>query len=144
MSAVTRSALGRRRFGGLALGVAFGALFVASPAYAGSYLERAAALLDAAELEARSLGKRFSDRELAAVLHRIAVERLAAARQMQVPKEVVKAHPHLLLVLEGFERAADAARAGKLEPFLLALARAREERRTFEMVLKELGWTLPK
>lgn len=122
----------------------FGALFAASPAHAGSYLERAAVLLDAAEVEARSLGKRFSDRELASVLHRIAEERLAAARQMQVPKEVVKAHPHLLLVLEGFERAADAAQAGKLEPFLLALARAREERRTFEMVLKELGWTLPK
>jgi len=136
--------LSRREATALVLSGALGAFFLAAPAYAGSYLERAAVLLDAAEVEARSLSKRFSDRELASVIHRIAEQRLVAARQMQVPKEVVKAHPHLLLVLEGFERAADAAMNGKLEPFLLALARAREERRTFEMVLKELGWTLPK
>jgi hypothetical protein len=62
---------------------------------------------------------------------------------MQVPKEVAQAHPHLLLVLENCERAADAAKEGRVQRFMIYLQRAREEERTLRGVLKQLGWTLP-
>lgn len=111
-------------------------------AFAGSYLSRAAMLLDAAEVEGSALRQRLHDKDLARLTHRLATARVEGAREMPVPKEVVRAHPHLLLVLEAYERAADAAVRGADETFLVALARAREERRTFEAVLAQLGWTL--
>lgn len=130
----------RRRF--LATLVALSLLTALRPAYAGSYLRRAAMLLEAAELEGSALRERIHDKDLARLTHRLATTRVEVAREMPVPKEVVRAHPHLLLVLEAYERAADAALHGKNETFLVALARAREERRTFEAVLAQLGWTL--
>jgi len=99
-------------------------------------------LLEAAELEGSALRQRLHDKDLARLSHRLATSRIEGAREMPVPKEVVRAHPHLLLVLEAYERAADAAVRGADESFLVALARAREERRTFEAVLGQLGWTL--
>jgi len=117
-------------------------LGVAATASAGSYLSRAAMLLEAAEVEGSALRQRLHDKDLARLTHRLAVARIEGAREMPVPKEVVRAHPHLLLVLEAYERAADAALRGADESFLVALARAREERRTFEAVLGQLGWTL--
>lgn len=118
------------------------ALTLAGSASAGSYLQRAAMLLEAAELEGSALRQRLHDKDLARLSHRLALARIEGAREMPVPKEVVRAHPHLLLVLEAYERAADAALRGADESFLVSLARAREERRTFEAVLAQLGWTL--
>jgi hypothetical protein len=62
---------------------------------------------------------------------------------MMVPKEVVQAHPHLLLVFENYERAADAAENSQVERFLVFLQRALDEERTFRAVLKQFGWDLP-
>lgn len=123
----------------LALPVAVWAL----EAQAGSYLSRAAVLLRGAELEGKSLSRRFHDKELARVLHKIALERGKAANEMLVPEEVKRAHPHLLLVLESYERACEAATRGHHTDFLVSLSRAREEARIFEAVLKQAGWTLP-
>ena len=70
--------------------------------------------------------------------------RAESGRDMIVPKEVVMAHPHLLLALESYERSSDAAVRNSHEEFLVALSRAREESRIFEAVLKQHGWQLPK
>src|SRR5690606_3861410 len=96
----------------------------AAPAWAGSYLNRAALLLTQAGDDADYLRAKLTDRELARVVHRLAVARLDAAGSMQVPKEVALAHPHLLLVLENYERAADAAKEGQLQRFVVYHQRA--------------------
>ena len=131
-----------RRLFLVGLGAAAAAL-VTSPAWAGSYLDRAALLVSQASRDADYLRERFSDRELARVVHRLAIARVKAAGTMQVPKEVAQAHPHLLLLLENFERAADAAELGQEARFFTYLQRAREELTVFRGVLKQLGWTLP-
>jgi hypothetical protein len=117
---------------------------VVGEAFAGSYLSRAAVLLEGAELEASALRARFFDKELARVTHELALSRTKAAREMEVPKEVKRAHPHLLLAMESYERAAEAAVRGNQTDFLVALARAREETTIFVAVLKQDGWELPK
>jgi hypothetical protein len=115
----------------------------AAPAFAGSYLDRAALLVRQASREADYLRARLSDLELALVVHEVAKARLKAAGKMQVPKEVAQAHPHLLLVLEHYERAAFAASEGKTQRFLILQQRARDEERVLRGVLKQLGWSLP-
>ena len=62
---------------------------------------------------------------------------------MQVPKEVAQAHPHLLLVLENYERAAESAKDGNAQRFLIYQQRARDEEKILRGVLKQLGWSLP-
>ena len=62
---------------------------------------------------------------------------------MTVPKEVVNAHPHLLLVLESYTQACEGATRGDLERFTTYYQRALDEDRTFRAVLKSLGWVLP-
>jgi hypothetical protein len=119
-------------------------LGVAQVAVAGSYLNRAGMLLSGAELEARALRARFMDKDLARLTHRLALARLQSAGEMPVPADVKRAHPHLLLALESFERAADAAVRGNQSDFLVALGRAREESRILEALLKQEGWELPK
>lgn len=114
------------------------------PAWGGSYLYRAAILLESGDNEAKLLSRRFFDKELARVIHRLAHSRAESGRDMIVPKEVVMAHPHLLLALESYERSSDAAVRNSHEEFLVALSRAREESRIFEAVLKQHGWQLPK
>ncbi|HEX3777676.1 MAG TPA: hypothetical protein VHV51_24575 [Polyangiaceae bacterium] len=131
--------LRRRAFLGL---LAAGALF-GSNAFAGTYLNSAALLLAQANSEADFLRARVNDKELAELVHRLAEGRLDAAKNMLVPKEVVQAHPHLLLVLENYERAADSATRGEAEKFLVYQQRARDEDRTFRGVLKQFGYTLP-
>jgi|SRR6478735_1161683 len=137
----TRARLGRRR---LLLGLGLAGVLWSSDVWAGSYLNRAAVLLAGADLEARVLQRRLFDKELAKVTHRLALERVAAGQEMMVPSEVKNAHPHLLLSLEAYERAADGAARGDHEDFLVGLARAREEQRIFSAVLKQAGWELPK
>jgi hypothetical protein len=122
---------------------ALAVLLVCLPAEAGSYLNRAAMLVAQASQESDFLRARVNDRDLAALVHRVALARLEAASRMNVPKEVAQAHPHLLLVLENYERSADAAKESQAERFLIYQQRARDEERTLRGVLKQLGWTLP-
>lgn len=121
---------------------------LARPALAGSYLNRAALLLASGRREADFLRKHFGDRELVRVVHRQATARVESANKMLVPKEVVQAHPHLLLVFENFERAAEAVLDGSGEPeikrLMGCLQLAFDEERSFRAVLKQLGWDLPK
>jgi hypothetical protein len=135
MNRISRRALG--------LGLALAWTSAPRPAWAGSYLNRAALLLRNALQEAEYLRVRVNDKELARIVHELARTRLDAAGRMTVPKEVVQAHPHLLLVLENFERSAEAAEEGKVERFLVYHQRALDEERTFRSVLKQLGWSLP-
>lgn len=123
--------------------IAGAGLLWAVPALAGSYLDRASLLVRSASKDADYLRAHLTDRELARVVHRVAEARLQAASKMQVPKEVAQAHPHLLLVLENYERAAQAATEGKTQRFLILQQRARDEERTLRGILKQLGWSLP-
>jgi hypothetical protein len=131
----------RRQFLLGCIGVA--ALLVATPAQAGSYLNRAIILLTQASRESEFLRGRVSDKDLAELIHQVAAARLEAASRMNVPKEVVQAHPHLLLALENYERSADAAVEGHNERFLIYQQRARDEEVILRGVLKQLGWALP-
>jgi len=113
------------------------------PARAGSYLDRAAILLDEARREGDMLQPRTNDKEFVIILKALAEVRAKVGRQMEVPVAVVKAHPHLLLVLENSERAANAASEGNFSRFMEYLLVARDEERTFRLVISELGYTLP-
>lgn len=122
----------------LALIVAF------SPAaWAGSYLDRAALLLDEAQKEGDLLMPHTNDKELCLVVRELAVARVRAARRMEVPLAVAKAHPHLLLVIENLERAADAAVEGNFKKFMEHLVVARAEDKLFRSILAELHYSLP-
>jgi hypothetical protein len=135
------SALGPvRRRQALAL---LGALLLTSSLSAGTYLNSAALLLMQSSKEGDYLRAHIGDKELSELIHKLASARLEAAKGMLVPKEVVQAHPHLLLVLENYERAADAATRGAAEKFLVYQQRARDEDRTFRGVLKQFGYTVP-
>ena len=129
-----------------ALGLAACGVVVLSalPAWAGTYLDRASLLLSAADEELGYLRKKGSDLDLARLIHRVAQARLAAASEMSVPPEVVQAHPHLLLLLENCERAANAVLEKRNEHFLKFLRLAREEEELFRAVLRHLGWVLPR
>jgi hypothetical protein len=118
-------------------------LLLASPAQAGSYLNRAAMLVIQASRESEYLRGRVNDKDLAELVHQVAVARLEAASRMNVPKEVVQAHPHLLLILENYERSADAAVEGHNDRFLIYQQRARDEEGILRGILKQLGWVLP-
>jgi len=140
---MTRAAsffLGRRA---LASALAVLVLAVTVPAFAGSYLNRALLLLSGGSREAAYLRSHLGDKELARVTYRLADARLLAARSMTVPKEVENAHPHLLLVLEHYSVAAEAATLGDTERFAQFHLRALDEERAFKVVLKQLGWVLP-
>ena len=116
---------------------------VAPPAWAGSYLDRAAILLDQSRKEGDMLQPRTYDKELATMIKALAEVRTKAARRMEIPAAIAKAHPHLLLVLENMDRAADAALAGNFKKFMQHLNTARDEDRTFHALVAELGYTLP-
>src|ERR1041384_1326445 len=122
------------------------ALFVpllsTTSAHAGSYLNRAALLVVQASRESEYLRGRVNDKDLADLVYRVASARLEAASRMNVPKEVVMAHPHLLLTLENYERSAQAATESKAERFLIYQQRARDEENVLRGVLKQLGWGL--
>jgi hypothetical protein len=113
------------------------------PAWAGSYLDRAALMLDQAHKEGDMLQPRTFDKELVMVIKAMAETRARVARKMEVPAAVAKAHPHLLLVLENYERAATAAGDGNFKKFVEHVHAARDEDRNFRAILKELGYSLP-
>lgn len=127
----------------LSLGLLALVLAIAGPAFSGTYLSRAALLIAGGSREMSYLRARFSDKELARVVQRLAEARRDTAVAMTVPKEVANAHPHLLLILENQVIAADAATRGEGEKFNTYFQRALDEERTFRAVLKNYGWTLP-
>ncbi|WP_231511855.1 hypothetical protein [Chondromyces apiculatus] len=118
-------------------------LLFALPTWAGSYLDRASLLLDEARREGDLLQPRTHDRELVLVIQALAEARVKAARKMECPAAVAKVHPHLLLVMENSERAADAAVQGNFKKFMEHLTAARNEERAFRAMLSQLGFTLP-
>ena len=117
---------------------------VPSVAFAGSYLNSAALLLDTSRAERDMVSPRSRDLELLRLVYEIARARTDVARTMNVPKEVGNAHPHLLLVLENSERAYLAALKGNFAKFVDHISRARAEERTFRAIISKLGYTLPK
>jgi hypothetical protein len=127
----------------LLLAVVLAGVGLSSHAYAGSYLDRAAIMLEEAHREGDVLLPRTFDKELILVLKAVTEARAKAGRKMEVPAAVAKAHPHLLLVLENYERAVDFAGEGNFKKFVEHLNTAREEELTFRAVLKELGYSLP-
>jgi hypothetical protein len=116
---------------------------VAPAVWAGSYLDRAAMLMGLANTELTYLRRKLYDPQIAQVIHKLSSGRVAAAQEMEVPKEVVQAHPHLLLMLEDCERAANAAVERNAEGFLKFQRAARDEEEHFRAILKQLGWQLP-
>jgi hypothetical protein len=143
MSAEPRS-YGRRRLLRCvpALALALAAATSASVAWAGSYLDRAGLLVKEARTEIDYLEYRLSDKDLAELVHKLATARLLSARDMLIPKEVTQAHPHLLLMLENCERAADAAEAGERNKFIVYERRARDEEQIFRSIMRQLGFPL--
>jgi hypothetical protein len=125
------------------MGALFTLICSAGVAWAGSYLNRAVVLVQHAREEGEYLRNRTYDVELARVMQRVAQGRLQAARETLVPKEVVQAHPHLLLMLEHYERAAAAAVDGKPQKVPALINQARDEEQIFRSILRQLGWPLP-
>lgn len=119
------------------------AVTLAPAAWAGSYLDRAALLLDESRKEGDMLQPRTADKEMVALVKALAEARANVGRHMEVPAAIAKAHPHLLLVLENCERAAEAALQGNFKKFMEHLNTAREEDRTFRALVTELGFSLP-
>ena len=111
--------------------------------WAGSYLDRAGLLIHDANRDIEFLGRRLNDRELARLVSQIAAGRLQAAKDTLVPKEVVLAHPHLLLMLEHYARAAAAASGGEQERYRQLVLQGQDEEQLFRGVLRQLGWTVP-
>ena len=111
-------------------------------AWAGSYLDRAYFLAKESRLELDYLEYRLDNKELAELLHRMSTARLAAARDMLVPKEVTQAHPHLLLMLENCERAGDAAESKERDRFVVYQRKARDEEEIFRSIMRQLGFPL--
>jgi hypothetical protein len=118
-------------------------LGAAAPARAGSYMDRAWLLISESSRANDFLSKRLYDRELARLISQAAEGRLQAAKETSVPEEVALAHPHLLLMLEHYERAAAAAALGEPSRFVQHSGSARDEEQLFRGVLRQLGWSLP-
>jgi hypothetical protein len=113
-------------------------------AFAGSYLDRAALMLDEAHKEIEAAKTHTSDKELLLVVKAATEARLKVARKMNVPAAVTDAHPHLMLVLENHDRALDAVIAGNTKKFAECLITATNEEATFRNLIKQLGYALPK
>ena len=107
------------------------------------YLVRAATLLDGARREADALQPRTGDKDFVAIVKTLAEARAKLGRKLDVPASLAKAHPHLLLVLEHCERAADAAEKGNAKKFMEHLTAARSEEKIYRAVLAELKSPLP-
>ena len=139
-----RGAAGRvaRRVLLVALGLAAFGLGEAR-SWAGSYLDRAVLLIGEASRDNDFLRKRLYDRELARLVTQIAAGRLQAAKDTLVPQQVLLAHPHLLLMLEHYERAATAAGVGETRRYHDLSRLAQDEEQLFRGVLRQLGWTVP-
>lgn len=119
------------------------ALLLSSTAFAGPYLNTVAMLLREGFQSTEMLRTNLGEREFARSVHRMAEARADLAGHMVVPKEVEKAHPHVLLVLANLERAADAATRGEVAVFVRSVDTARNESRTLKAILEQLHLSLP-
>lgn len=119
-------------------------MLLSATAWAGSYLDRSALLLEANRRDAHALREKMTDKELARVVRIVADARETAASEMDVPVAVAKAHPHLLLSLAKVERAAKAALDGNYSTVVELLDACAREETLFRAALKELGFPLPK
>jgi hypothetical protein len=115
----------------------------ATAAWAGTYLQAAALLLDETKKSEDWINSHFGDVELAEIAHQLSEARVKAGRQLTVSKEVERAHPHLLLTLEVSERAMAAAVDREGTRFLRLLGQARDEERTFRAILTQQRQVLP-
>lgn len=134
--------MNRRAF--LSTAAAAAVLLAASAALGGSYLDRAALMLDGGRKEIEMVKSRTSDKELLLVVKALTEARVKSGRKMNVPAQVVDAHPHLLLVLESYDRALDALLASNMKKYSECLVNAADEERTFRMMIKNAGFSLPK
>jgi hypothetical protein len=114
-----------------------------SPAWAGTYLDTAALLLDETRRTTSFVQYHLTDMKLVEIAHQLSEARVKCGRAVLVPKEVDKAHPHLLLALEAAERAIAAALDGEPERFIRLALQVRDEERTFRALLGEQKFTLP-
>jgi hypothetical protein len=112
-------------------------------AKAGTYLDAAALLLDEARKSSDWVQSHFGDLRLAELAHQLSEARVKAGRTLAVPKELERAHPHLLLTLEICERAMAAAVEHEGPRFLRLAAQARDEERTFRAILGQQKVTVP-
>jgi hypothetical protein len=126
----------------LMLTMAF-SMTLGSAAWAGTYLDTVALLLDESHRSAEWVQTHLSDIKLATIAHQLAEGRVKSGRAILVPHEVEKAHPHLLLSLEALERATSAAAEGEPQRFLRLLVQAREEERTFRSILSQQKFAVP-
>lgn len=115
----------------------------ANLAFADSYLDTAALLLDQSRRNLDWAERRAQDKQHVHVAHLVAEAHVKAGQQIQVAKEADRAHPHLLLTLETAERALFAAKEGELKRFLRLRRQAREEERAFRELLQQAKKTLP-
>jgi hypothetical protein len=132
----------RRDF--LAAAAAAALTLVTRGAIAGSYLDRAALMLDEGKKEIELVKTRTGDKELLLVVKAMTEARLKVARKMNVPAKVVDAHPHLMLVLENYDRAIDALVASNTKKYAECLINAADEEKTFRNLVKDAGYSLPK
>jgi hypothetical protein len=128
---------------GICLGLGLLALGGAPTQRTGSYMGRAWLLIGESSRASEFLGKHVRDRALARLIAQAAEGRLRAATETQVPRELVMAHPHLLLMLEHYERAAEAAASGSPGRFAQHASSARDEEQIFRSILNQLGLPLP-
>ncbi|HHH30330.1 MAG TPA: hypothetical protein ENK57_18580 [Polyangiaceae bacterium] len=131
----------RRLF--LALLIALPVFLVSPAVWSGSYLNRAALLLEQSRDERDMVLPRPNDEELMRLVHGVAQARTKYGRMTAVPKVLAHAHPHLLLVLENSERAYAAALEGDHQRFVQHILRARTEDKTFRALVERTGYRLP-
>ncbi|MBK8252610.1 MAG: hypothetical protein IPK82_08070 [Polyangiaceae bacterium] len=134
--------MNRRTF--LAVSVAAAYTLSAGIVYAGSYLDRAALMLEEGRKEIETVKTRTNDKELLIVVRALTEARLKVARKMNVPAQVVSAHPHLMLVLENYDRAIESLLASNTKKYAECLVNAADEEKTFRSMIKEAGYSLPK
>jgi hypothetical protein len=116
---------------------------IAAPARAGTYLDTVALLLDESKRSGDFVQTHFPDKQLAVIAHQLAEARVKTGRAVMVPRDVEKAHPHLLLSLEAMERAMAAAEDQEGERFLKLIAQAREEESNYRALLGQQRLTVP-
>jgi hypothetical protein len=88
----------RRPFPALVIGlVSAFSLAWASAAWAGTYLDTAGLLLDENRRSQAFVQAHLPDLKLADAAHQLAEARVKTARTVFVPKDVERAHPHLML-----------------------------------------------
>ncbi len=140
LSLALRASASRAPF---ALAVAGALITCVRPALAGTYLDAAAVLLDESRRAGDFVQARLGDVQLAGLAQKLAEARVRAGREIPVPREVERAHPHLLLVLEATERAMAAAQDGEIKRFFHLILDARREEQTFRAILTQLHMNLP-